>query len=439
MTVLPSPTADDRPAERDVRRWWNLAAGALLLRFLLMPYGGFPSDIGTFKAWAVNLAAAGPAAFYGTGFADYLPGYLYVLWVIGEVHGVVRFNDPAFLFALKLPAVIADLLTAWLIFAYGRRLGSASALVLSASYLFNPGVIFNSALWGQADAVGAAFALAGVMSLGVSSPALAAGLLAIAVLVKPQNVPALLIAGLGLLRVLWRPASGPPRWDLIGTAAATVVATFAVVVVPFGLNPERLLNVLRTSLNVYPYGSVMAFNFWGAAQGFWISDGMRWLGVPLYALGSGAALAILAIVGIRVWRRPDPAGVVLAAAVALLAAFVLPTRIHERYLLPALPFFAAAAASDRRAAWLYGGLSTVFAANVLFAYTRPYAETFLLPGWLEATVLSDVGARLWSALGALSLPAALWTLFNQPGRANEPPQPPAGRNRLTRPHNRANS
>ncbi|MGQ0551514.1 MAG: hypothetical protein ACT4PY_17810, partial [Armatimonadota bacterium] len=98
------PLTDVEPAERDVRLWWTLAAAAVLLRFVIMPYGGFPVDIGTFKAWANHLAERGPAAFYGAGFADYLPGYLYVLWVIGEINTIVRFNDPAFLFALKLPA-----------------------------------------------------------------------------------------------------------------------------------------------------------------------------------------------------------------------------------------------------------------------------------------------------------------------------------------------
>jgi len=104
MTALPSAPPEGPLAEHDVRLWWNLAAVALLLRFLVMPYGGFPVDIGTFKAWASSLAESGPAAFYGAGFADYLPGYLYVLWIIGEVNRIVRFNDPAFLFALKLPA-----------------------------------------------------------------------------------------------------------------------------------------------------------------------------------------------------------------------------------------------------------------------------------------------------------------------------------------------
>ncbi len=412
MTALPSAPPEGPLAEHDVRLWWNLAAVAVLLRFLVMPYGGFPVDIGTFKAWASSLAESGPAAFYGAGFADYLPGYLYVLWIIGEVNRIVRFNDPAFLFALKLPATASDLLTAWIIFAFAKRLGSRHALALSASYLFNPGIIFNSAVWGQADAVGAVVALAGVVLLGAASPVLVAVLLTAAALIKPQTAPALIPAGLVLLRTLSRPATGPPRWDLILGAGVASVATLVAIIFPFGLNPPRLVSVLRVSLGVYPFSSVVAFNFWGAAQGFWAGDEVRWLGVPLYALGAGATLVALCVVGLWTWRHPRSPQTVLAAAVALLATFVLPTRIHERYLLPAIPFFAAAGASDRRAIWIYAGLSVVFTLNLLFAYTRPYAGTFLLPGWLEATVFSVVGTRVFSALGALALPAAFVVLLS---------------------------
>jgi phosphoglycerol transferase MdoB-like AlkP superfamily enzyme len=102
---------------------------------------------------------------------------------------------------------------------------------------------------------------------------------------------------------------------------------------------------------------------------------------------------------------------VLAAAAALIAAFVLPTRIHERYLLPALAFLAAAGATNRRALWIYAGLSILFTANLLYAYTRPYLQTFLLPGWLEGTLFSAAGARLLSVLVALALPAVLWVLL----------------------------
>ena len=396
--------------------WWSLAALAVLLRFLIMPYGGFPVDIGTFKAWSHHLAERGPAAFYGAGFADYLPGYLYVLWVIGELNRLVRFNDPAFLFALKLPAAFADVATAWLIFAMGRRFGSPGALAISASYLFNPGIIFNSAYWGQADAVGALVVLTGIALLDVASPVLVAALLAAGALIKPQSAPVIVPAALYLVRTLSRPPSGPPRWDVLLGAGLVALATLVLIIIPFGLSPLRLISVLRVSLGVYPYSSVVAFNFWGATQGFWQSDGVRWLGVPLYAFGTAATILALVAVAVWAWRHPTPRQVVLASAASVLITFVLPTRIHERYLLTAIPFFAVAAAIDRRMIAVYVGLSVVFATNLLYAYTRPYVQTFRLPGWLETTLYSDPGTRALSALGVVVLMIALAFLFSSTSR-----------------------
>ena len=55
-------------------------------RILLLPGSGFelrPSRLPGY--WAGNLADHGPSGFYDRGFfADYTPGYLYVLWLVGS-------------------------------------------------------------------------------------------------------------------------------------------------------------------------------------------------------------------------------------------------------------------------------------------------------------------------------------------------------------------
>jgi Gpi18-like mannosyltransferase len=411
--AIPSLIVDASPAERELRRWWTLAALALLVRFVIMPYGGFPVDIGTFKAWANALAEKGPRSFYGEGFADYLPGYLYVLWLIGEINAYVRFNDQAYLFALKLPAVLADLATGWLVFAIARRLRPALALPLSGSYLLNPGIIYNSAFWGQADAVGGVFALAGLATLGQISPIATAILMTVGAIIKPQTAPAAIPVALYLLRRLARPAQGPPRWDLVLASGLAALGTILVIIIPFGLSLVRLAGVLRTALGVYPFSSVVAFNFWGATQRFWVGDEVRWLGVQHYVWGVAMTAAGLAIVTAWAWRHATRRGVLLGAAAALLVTFLLPTRIHERYLLPAIAVFAAAGAVDRRMLRIYAVLSVVLLINLIYAYTRPYVQTFVLPAWLEHTVFSEVATRAWSALATMMLPYALLILFSR--------------------------
>ena len=80
-------------------------------------------------ALADNLAQQGPFGFYDRGFfADYTPGYLYVLWLVGIVgRALGGIGD-----LIKLPAIIADGIMAYLVWSMVREIGGylSSALHL---------------------------------------------------------------------------------------------------------------------------------------------------------------------------------------------------------------------------------------------------------------------------------------------------------------------
>ena len=82
----PRPQA---PAPGDTGLRWLLLmlAGALALRVILATHtAGYLYDTNTFTAWAAHLAEVGPGRFYADGyFADYPPGYMYVLWAAGSL------------------------------------------------------------------------------------------------------------------------------------------------------------------------------------------------------------------------------------------------------------------------------------------------------------------------------------------------------------------
>lgn len=406
-------------APPEVRTWWLLVVVAALVRFAIMPYGGFPTDIATFKAWAATLAQYGPWGFYRPGFfADYLPGYLYVLWGIGRLHAVLRLNDQALLFVLKLPAALADLGTAALIRAIAPRFTSPQrATHLAVVYLFHPALIFTGAYWGQADSVGGLIALV-ALELFLRRSLLAWPVAAWTFLVKPQTLPLLLVLVVVMARTtLWPPGEGRSqarRLNRLIGAAALGAGTITLMVLPFGLGWRSLAELLRTSVGVYPYGSVVAFNLWGALQGFWQSDGARILGFPAFLWSALLSGLTIGAVLITVWRRPDTRTVVVAAAASLVSMFVLLTRMHERYLLPALAVLAVAAAVDWRIWGVYVGLSVLAFLNLLYAYTRPYVQTFTLPPWLDGTLFHDISVRVFSAL---AVGALLWllTILWRPG------------------------
>jgi Gpi18-like mannosyltransferase len=119
-----------------------LVAG-LAVRLLLATFPGFGIDVGTFQAWSFQLADRGPWNFYDTdSFTDYSPGYLYLLWAIGELHQIFHFTNGQYEYILKLPSIVADLASAYLLYrvlevrrkASGGSLARLSALSSDAVY-----------------------------------------------------------------------------------------------------------------------------------------------------------------------------------------------------------------------------------------------------------------------------------------------------------------
>ncbi|MBF0555363.1 MAG: glycosyltransferase family 39 protein, partial [Nitrospirae bacterium] len=164
---------------------------ALVLRLIVAAFiEGFPVDITTFKSWAEIVADRGFAGFFsGDIFADYPPGYMYVLYLIGKIKMALHldFNSTSYLVLIKLPNILCDLLTTHVIYVMGRKRFSLShALIFASFYAFNPAVIINSAAWGQVDSIFTLFIVVtvGLLSGGTVLPGIAA--FTIALLIKPQ-------------------------------------------------------------------------------------------------------------------------------------------------------------------------------------------------------------------------------------------------------------
>src|SRR5262249_40449574 len=125
---------------------------------------GFETDVRTFEAWAISAHDNGLANFYAkTGFADYPPGYFYILGLIGAIWAPFRAHDPTYSLLgvlVKMPAILADLGVGAFLFTLGRRFAAPGiAFGAAALYVFNPAVIFISADWGQVDAISGGLAL----------------------------------------------------------------------------------------------------------------------------------------------------------------------------------------------------------------------------------------------------------------------------------------
>ncbi|MGI8657946.1 MAG: hypothetical protein ACR2K4_04135, partial [Candidatus Limnocylindria bacterium] len=460
-----------------------------------LPLSGFSIDIGDFTAWGQRLASVGPGAFYESSyFSDYPPGYLYVLWLLGGIGGIIAplVGQDATGGLVKIPAILADIGVAWLLFVICERWanqlidrsrfrvdGATLGLAAATIYLFNPGTIFDSAVWGQIDAVGSLLLLGTIYALARGWTEGAAFGAVLAMLVKFQFaflIPIVVIVG--LRRHLLGRSSDPEldgRRDLLRvvTSLAVGIVTLTLLMFPFGMglyvplaggDPRGILGLLPEAdptasligkfieaANTYTGLSVNAFNLW---RNPWsgLGDTLTWgddrtLGLVLGPLALtwqqvGTALfAIVAVVAlVQVARRDDLRGVLIASLLLAIAFFVLPTRVHERYLFPALALAAPLLLSGRAWPWIYGALSLSFFANIYWAYTEDwsFAGGVVNPGangvpmpqdpLLTSTLLTDWGIWALAALSVvvlIAVAARSLVLIARPGvvPAREPAEP----------------
>jgi dolichyl-phosphate-mannose-protein mannosyltransferase len=332
---------------------------AFLIRLWIAPRAGFHDDLSTFRVWAMHLGEVGPYKFYGSIVADYPPGYLYVLWLIGKLS-----SSPGYVL-LKLPAIVGDLGLALIAGSFAARIAPTSVrarwpvrTLVAAGVLFNPGVIALSAVWGQVDVVPAVFALWSLFLLFTGPQSLrrevAAFLLfAVAIAMKPQAGFALPVMLYALYRRYLRQRS-PSELAVgslrIASLGALSLGLWFLSALPFGLGPVELLRFDRQSAAKYPVTSANAYNIWGAV-GFWRPDshgksaawgelvavaGVPALYVGILALAAGAVL-VLWLADRAIERGGYEAPILTAAAAALsLLAFALLTRMHERYMFYSL-------------------------------------------------------------------------------------------------------
>jgi dolichyl-phosphate-mannose-protein mannosyltransferase len=325
---------------------------ALVLRLLLSFFGTLHLDQGTFIAWSNVLVRGGFKNFYNS-WSDYLPGYLYILWILGKVNlagGVFQ------TILYKLPANIADILTGFLIYKIlSKSKGKKWGIVGAAIYLFNPAVFGNSAIWGQVDSLTALCAVFAIYQFPFSI-FLSAISLSVGTLIKPQTAFIFPV-------ILFLFVKNKRKISDYLIYCFTGLIVFVAAFVPFwnhGNFISFIFERLGVSANQYPYTSVNAFNFWGLA-GFWKPDN-------LYFQYGGyiLILALTILLFFKLWKVKNPEYYLLSFVFG--ASFIFFTRMHERHLLPVFAPLAIAAIENPVLLIPYIGFSLTYVANLYYSY-----------------------------------------------------------------------
>jgi 4-amino-4-deoxy-L-arabinose transferase-like glycosyltransferase len=429
----------------------------LLIAYVVFPGQGHESDLHLYGVWAQTLAQNGPGGFYqNAGFADYPPGYLYVLWLLGVAGNVIAGlvgQAPADVIGalVKAPAIAADMVVGILLYRAARRWrDERTGVAAAALYLFLPVTSYDSALWGQVDAVGGLLLIGAILLLieGWSEPATAVAVLA--AVTKPQYAIGLAVVGAILLRRhLLQPGSGPVptpgarvgRLDRalrgwltrqqgpgrLVACAAVAILFFLAAILPFdlpSLAPAGVASVpilgslagfwalVGSAAGYYPVLTVNAFNVWALVGPtpltqmmgpnlFWTYDSLQVLGpIPAATVGAGLLGLLGLLVGLTLLLRDDRQTILIAFTVLAVGFFVLPTRVHERYLFPAFAVGALLAASSVRWRWWYVLLGLANVANLHAVLTLPF-QGYATPG-LRGLPLADL-ARDATVVAAVAI------------------------------------
>ncbi|OGH13560.1 MAG: hypothetical protein A3H50_00270 [Candidatus Levybacteria bacterium RIFCSPLOWO2_02_FULL_37_10] len=377
----------------------------LLIRIFLLTQPSFKIDMNDWQAWAARLVDVGPLKFYTSNFfADYLPFYYLFLWVIAEIFsfifGKAAIFSTTFEIYIKIISNIFDILTAYTIFVIINKHSKKWATIGSLLYLINPSIIFNSSVWGQIDAIPTfllTFSLYQLEEKKNIVRSLSASVLSF--LIKPLNIA---LFPLMLFRIIKNFSA-----QKILKASGISLLMFFIVTIPFFPNNPIFgpFEHLLKSLNVYPYTSINAYNFW-ALFGWWKQDSLQVFNLSYHLWGYILFFLIVLTIFIPLFRKKSKSFIkldYLIYTILSFAFFLFLTRIHERHLFPvfALLIISACIFKSRVLIASYITLAIVNFINLFYSYY--YHNVIYNNPMAPKNILFDISSNYQLIFSVLSL------------------------------------
>jgi len=328
---------------------------------------------------------------------------------------------------LRIPSVLADISIGMLIYLFVKQFvkRERSALVASSIFLFNPVVLFNSAFWGQMDAINNLFALLSVWWLIQKKYISSFMTLAVSLLTKFS----LVFLAPFIAFVSWYQSKGKRGYWIL--ACCSILVPIILCVLPISRNPIFWYwnyithNATGEMTNV----TAFAFNMW------WVifhpsllfastSDLTKVVNVSLsgspltqtmygpISLGLISTLvALTMITPVFVWvykRLQMKQGLtqpilIRAYAILCILAYITFPQMHERYLYPAFIPLAILIGFGVPVVWEYILLSICNFINLLIVW-----HPMPFPTWVFELMRNST-LQWWVAL--LTTIIGFWTVW----------------------------
>lgn len=361
----------------------------VFVRFLLSSLPSYRIDMAGYRAWSLYLADNGFKGFYKTYHVVYAPAYMYLLWITGMFARLFSLGEASHIFLIKIWAVLSDIIGGYLIYriANSHKKGTAG-LILGTIYALNPGVFFNSSIWGQFDSIPATILLLSIYLIGLDKKVTGFIIFCTAVLTKPQSG---LLAPV-VLFMFFRGFNFRKAADRL-TLLYSFIGGFCVyvfAVVPFYF-PTPLYNktgafvdvfywmfhLYSKSLGDYPFATANAFNIWTLFGGQLVNDKNIFIGISYSTWGLVLTLLTIVFSLLLLSKRKDsPTASYFCSYLVMSGSFLFATRMHERYLLPALIFVTMCVVFDRKLAIPGALLSVCVLANHWYIYNKAINDIY---------------------------------------------------------------
>ncbi len=276
---------------------------------------------------------------------------------------------------LKLPSILADLGIAYLIYKILGEKKESLGIQGAILFLLNPVVWYNSAIWGQTDAVVNFFAILAFYSLIKRKLMFAVLSLFFSFYIKASLLIFLPIFLVVVLRQRYKITE-------ITRAFALSAILIAILTMPLsGEDPFGWLYEIYTKKVFAQQLQVItanAFNIWATLTGIHEQPHTLLLGPFSYKLWGQILFGASLIPALYlVLRRHDAKSVFWSLAIVSFSSFMFLTNMHERYIYPLFPTLTVLVVLESKLLPLYWGISGISLLNLYNFWWYPRIEAIV--------------------------------------------------------------